>query len=103
MRRRRCLVPMNGFYEWQTRSAGKQPYFIRPVVDTFIGAAGLWERWVRPADGEEIDTFTIVTTEANAMMAPLHDRMPEPCRGRSNATSVQRGRGVYHQGRFRDP
>jgi len=76
IRRRRCIAPMNGFYEWQTRPAGKQPYFIRRVDDTFIGVAGLWERWVRPTDGEELDTFTIVTIEANAMMAPLHHRMP---------------------------
>ena len=76
MRRRRCIVPMNGFYEWQVRPAGKQPHLIRPVDEAFIGVAGLWERWVRPGAGEEIDTFTVVTTEANAMMAPLHDRMP---------------------------
>ena len=57
MRRRRCIVPMNGFYEWQTRPTGKQPYFISPVDDIFIGVAGLWDRWVRPADGEEIDTL----------------------------------------------
>lgn len=76
IRRRRCIVPMNGFYEWQAAPSGKQPYFIRPVDDTLIGVAGLWERWVRPADGEAIDTFTVVTTEANAMMARLHDRMP---------------------------
>jgi putative SOS response-associated peptidase YedK len=76
MGRRRCIVPMNGFYEWQARRAGKQPHFIRPVDDELLGVAGLWERWVRPADGEVLDTYTIVTIEANLVMAPLHDRMP---------------------------
>ena len=76
MRRRRCIVPMSGFYEWQARPAGKRPHYICPVDVMFIGVAALWERWVRPTDGEEIDTFTLVTTDANAMMAPLHDRMP---------------------------
>ena len=79
-RRRRCLVPANGFYEWQPlgdrQGGGKQPFYIHPVGGEFFALAGLWERWTRPADGEEIDTFTIVTTEANAAMRPLHDRMP---------------------------
>ena len=79
-RRRRCIVPANGFYEWQQLSdqqgGGKQPFYIHPVEGEFFALAGLWERWTRPADGEELDTFTIVTTEANAAMRPLHDRMP---------------------------
>ena len=79
-RRRRCLVPANGFYEWQPlgdrQGGGKQPFYIHPVGDEFFALAGLWERWTRPGDGEAIDTFTIVTTEANAAMRPLHDRMP---------------------------
>jgi len=79
-RRRRCIVPANGFYEWQQLSdqqgGGKQPFYIHPVGGEFFALAGLWERWTRPADGEELDTFTIVTTEANAAMRPLHDRMP---------------------------
>ena len=142
--------PMNGFYEWRARREGKQPYFIRPVDDEFLGVAGLWERWVRPTDGEESDTFTVVTTAANPMMASLHDRMPVilpvevyrlwldnqvpvaeviewvrpaegsllrhypvgtqvglrrpgPCSGGCNATSVQHGRGVHHQGWLEDP
>ena len=72
--------PANGFYEWQQLSdqqgGGKQPFYIHPVGGEFFALAGLWERWARPADGAELDTFTIVTTEANAAMRPLHDRMP---------------------------
>ena len=79
-RRRRCIVPANGFYEWQQLSdqqgGGKQPFYIHPVGGEFFALAGLWERWTRPTDGEELDTFTIVTTEANAAMRLLHDRMP---------------------------
>ena len=75
-RRRRCIVPISGFYEWQTVAGGKQPFYIHPVGDDFFGLAGLWERWTRPADGEALDTFTIVTTTANAAIRPLHDRMP---------------------------
>ena len=79
-RSRRCIVPANGFYEWQPlgdrQGGGKQPFYIHPVGGEFFALAGLWERWTRPGDGEEIDTFTIVTTEANAAMRPLHDRMP---------------------------
>jgi putative SOS response-associated peptidase YedK len=75
-RRRRCIVPANGFYEWQQIAGAKQPFYIQPVEGGFFGFAGLWERWRRPADGEAVDSFTIVTTEANAAMRPLHDRMP---------------------------
>ena len=75
-RRRRCIVPANGFYEWKQVAGGKQPFYIHPVEGEVFGLAGLWERWVHPTDGEEIDTFTIITTEANAVMRPLHERMP---------------------------
>ncbi len=75
-RRRRCIVPISGFYEWQTVAGGKQPFYIHPVEGEFFGLAGLWERWTRPTDGEALDTFTLITTTANAAMRPLHDRMP---------------------------
>ena len=58
----------NGFYEWQQLSdqqgGSKQPFYIHPVGGEFFALAGLWERWTRPADGEVLDAFTIVTTEA---------------------------------------
>jgi putative SOS response-associated peptidase YedK len=74
-RRRRCLVPMAGFYEWQKTPAGKIPHFICPLNGELFNVAGLYERW-RPKDGEPVETFTIVTTEANEAVAKLHDRMP---------------------------
>jgi putative SOS response-associated peptidase YedK len=72
-RKRHCLVPASGFYEW--RKAGKQrlPTFFRPKNGLF-GFAGLWETWA--GNGEPVDTFTILTTDANAMVTPTHDRMP---------------------------
>ena len=71
----RCLVPANGFYEWQTRGAKKQPYKIAVRHGTLIAFAGLWERWT-PEDGEPVMTFTIVTTRASKLVSEVHDRMP---------------------------
>lgn len=72
---RRCIVPASGFYEWKKVAGGKQPYFIEPANELLFGFAGLWERWSKP-DGETVDTFTVITTEANEAMRSLHDRMP---------------------------
>ena len=79
-RRGRCLLPANGFYEWKSVQEGgrtlKQPYYVRPQDERNLFAfAGLSERWVSPA-GEEIDSCCIITTAANALMTPIHDRMP---------------------------
>lgn len=74
-RSRRCIVPASGFYEWKAIPGGKQPYYIHPANDELLGFAGLWERWTSPA-GTPIDTFTVVTTEANESMRALHERMP---------------------------
>lgn len=79
-RRSRCLVPANGFYEWKAvereRRTIKEPYYIRPAdEDQLFGFAGLAERWVSP-EGEVIYTCCIITTDANALMAPIHNRMP---------------------------
>jgi putative SOS response-associated peptidase YedK len=75
-RARRCIVPADGFYEWAKRPDGKQPYFVHAPDGNILAFAGLWECWTRPADGEVIDSFTIVTTDANPRIRPLHDRMP---------------------------
>jgi len=76
MRRRRCLIPADGFYEWRAARAGapKRPYFVRPKSGGPIAFAGLWETWIGP-NGEEIDTAAIVTTRANRTLAVVHDRM----------------------------
>lgn len=78
-RRRRCLVPADGFYEWRADGKLKQPYLIQRRDRATFAFAGLWERWTPKEKGEGpdfIDSFTIVTTEANALLRPLHERMP---------------------------
>ncbi len=73
-RRRRCLLPADGFYEWQKAGTRKQPYFVRMADGKPFALAGLWERWEGP--GGPIASCTILTTDANALLAPIHDRMP---------------------------
>jgi putative SOS response-associated peptidase YedK len=74
--RRRCLIPASGFYEWGVDAVGKkEPFFIRPRGEPLLAIAGLWERWRAPS-GEPLETCVIVTTEASALLAPIHDRMP---------------------------
>lgn len=73
-RNRRCLIPADGFYEWQKAPGGKQPYHIRMRDGRPFAFAGLWESWGR--DGEEIRSCTILTTTANALVGEIHDRMP---------------------------
>lgn len=74
-RRRHCLVPADAFYEWKALAGYKQPYCIRLADDGPFGMAGLWEHWKDP-DGVTVETCTIVTVEANALIAQLHERMP---------------------------
>jgi putative SOS response-associated peptidase YedK len=73
---RRCLVPASGFYDWQARGKRpKQPFAVRPADRTPIAFAGLWETW-HGADGSEIDSAVIITTDANQQLMPIHERMP---------------------------
>jgi putative SOS response-associated peptidase YedK len=72
----RCLVPAGGFYEWQKVGSSKQSYLIRRRDREPIAMAGLWERWVDPASKAPLETFTIVTTAANELIRPIHERMP---------------------------
>ena len=77
MKYRRCIIPASGFYEWQRRAETKrkQPYFFTHASESILGVAGLWETWKTP-DGSALESCSILTTEANALMAPIHDRMP---------------------------
>jgi putative SOS response-associated peptidase YedK len=79
-RRRRCLVPADGFYEWRAGPDGKTPWFVSAAAGEPFAMAGLWEHW-EPKDGEgageaPLDTFTILTSAPTDLMARLHDRMP---------------------------
>jgi len=74
-RRRRCLVLADGFYEWQRLDGKKWPYFIHLRNDRPFAFAGLWEHWQGPEE-ETLQSCALVTTEANELMRPIHDRMP---------------------------
>ncbi len=75
---RRCVVPADGFYEWQyvQGSAHKQPWYIHRRDGELLAFAGLWEHWQPRGRPQALHSFTIITTEANAWMAPVHARMP---------------------------
>jgi putative SOS response-associated peptidase YedK len=73
--RRRCLVPVDNFYEWKKVAAGKQPYAIALADRGLMALAGLWETWRSPS-GERVRSFAIITTTPNEMCAELHNRMP---------------------------
>lgn len=73
--RRRCIIPADGFYEWKRESGRKQPFFFRLKDERPFGFAGLWDRW-EGAGGQVINSCTVLTTEANTVLRPVHDRMP---------------------------
>ena len=74
-RQRRCLIPVNGFYEWQNRDGIKQPYLFQNREKGLFALAGIWDRWEYPG-GKELHSCTILTTAANSVMRPIHHRMP---------------------------
>jgi putative SOS response-associated peptidase YedK len=78
-KKRRCVIPATGFYEWQKKgSAGgaKQPFYFYLKEKEVFGFAGLWEEWIDKESGDVLETCTIITTEANEVLKPVHDRMP---------------------------
>jgi len=74
-RRRRCLVPADGFYEWKQEGGRKQPVYVRLKDGEPFAIAGLWEHW-EGQDGQVIESCTLLTTEPNDLLAPIHNRMP---------------------------
>jgi putative SOS response-associated peptidase YedK len=74
-KKKRCLIPTDGFYEWKKEGKGKQPYLIRHRDHRPFAFAGLWSTWKSP-EGPVIETFTILTTDANGAIRELHNRMP---------------------------
>jgi putative SOS response-associated peptidase YedK len=75
MKRRRCLIPADGFYEWQKAGDRKRPFFIHAKSGAPLAFAGLWETWTGP-NGEELETAAIITTRANRTLDAIHERMP---------------------------
>ena len=86
-RRRRCLIPCDGFYEWHAVpeqkleqsseiKIAKQPYYIYKNDDSLLALAGIWEQWTSPDASQQIDSFSIITTDANPFMQNIHHRMP---------------------------
>ena len=75
-KKRRCLIPVSGFYEWKREGKAKQPYYIHPTESELLIFAGLWESWLDKETGEDIQSCTIVTCEPNDRMADLHNRVP---------------------------
>jgi putative SOS response-associated peptidase YedK len=79
-RKRRCILPVDGFYEWRAiKGRGKQPYAIAMKDVSPFGIAGIWENWKDPSTGEWVRAFAIITTDANSLVAEIHDRMPAIC------------------------
>jgi len=74
-KRSRCVIPADGFYEWKREGAGKQPFYFALRDENLFGFAGLWDRW-KDENGKVIESCAILTTEANEVLRPVHDRMP---------------------------
>jgi len=75
-KRRRCLIPASGYYEWKDTPDGKQPYYFTRRDGQLITIAGLWSNWKDKATGEDLKSCTMVITEPNKFVAEFHDRMP---------------------------
>jgi putative SOS response-associated peptidase YedK len=75
-KKKRCLIPTDGFYEWKKEGKLKQPYLIHRQDGKPFAFAGLWSSWRNPEQEQPVETFTILTTDANDLLRPLHDRMP---------------------------
>jgi putative SOS response-associated peptidase YedK len=74
-RYRRCLLPADGFYEWRAEGGGKQPYVLRAEDGSPLALAGIWEHW-QDADGNELESCSIIVSAANAQVSRVHERMP---------------------------
>jgi len=75
LKHRRCIIPANGFYEWQAVEGKKHPFYIRLKDNSLMMFAGIWDHWKNP-EGSVIESFSILTTSSNELIKQLHDRMP---------------------------
>jgi len=76
LRKRRCIIFSEGFYEWKGTGKDKEPFFIRMKGSEPFGFAGLWDTWADKTSGAQVISSTIITTDANTLVAPIHSRMP---------------------------
>jgi putative SOS response-associated peptidase YedK len=95
-RQRRCLVPVENFYEWQKTGKGKQPYAAGLKGGGLMALAGLWDTWRSPA-GERIRSFTIITTPPNELCAKLHNRMPVVLKPEGGRCGSAKSRLSWHR------
>ena len=75
-RSRRCIVPSDGFYEWRRAGGPKQPFYLHPPEGAVLAMAGVWAAWKDPATGLWVPSAAVITTDANRVVAAIHDRMP---------------------------
>ncbi|MCP3887544.1 MAG: SOS response-associated peptidase [Desulfobulbaceae bacterium] len=75
IKHRRCIIPVSGFYEWLRKGRQKTPYFVRRIDGGYMAMGGIWDHW-QSDDGQEVQSCSIITTEANKLMMEIHDRMP---------------------------
>lgn len=76
----RCLIPITGFFEWHTMGKAKYPFYISSTTQNIIGIAGLWDEWADPDTGEVLTTYTMLTTDANPLLAKIHNtKQRQPC------------------------
>jgi putative SOS response-associated peptidase YedK len=87
-RKRRCLIPASGFYEWKDEGGHRQPYYFFPMEAALFAFAGLWERW------NDLETCTLITTQANETMLPVDDRMPAILAPEDHAKWLAGGEGL---------
>lgn len=91
--RKRCLIPADGFYEWQKNENSKLPFRIGLKSGEIFSMAGLYDTWITPS-GEKLSTCTVITTEPNALMEPIHNRMPVILRPADEALWLERPTGA---------
>ncbi len=75
-RRNRCIIPASGYYEWQTTTAGKQPYYFTPKEGPILSIAGIWDEWRDPEAVKPLKSCAMIITEPSKFVAKVHDRMP---------------------------
>jgi len=75
IKQRRCIIPASGFYEWLRKGGQKTPYFVSRTDGGYLAMGGIWDHW-QSDDGQEVESCSIITTEANKLMMEIHDRMP---------------------------